>query len=96
MPMSDDKQQHFHAHLDKAVDAAKAALAPVFEGGAYDLPEDELTLLSEISFKLGMLRMVIIDQELIADQVEARWQEEKTRRAAALLRLEQRSSNRPR
>ncbi len=96
MPMSDDQRQRFCAQLDQAVDAAKAALAPVFDGGAYDLPEDELSLLSEISFKLGMLRMVIIDRDLIADQVEARWQEEKTRRAAALLRLEQRSANRPR
>ncbi len=94
MPMSDDRRQRFCAQLDQAVDTAKAALAPVFDNDAYDLPEDELSLLSEISFKLGMLRMVIIDRDLIADQVEARWQEEKTRRAAALLRLEQRSSNR--
>lgn len=96
MPMSDDKRQSFNAQLDQAVDAAKAALAPVFDGGAYDLSEDELSLLSEVSFKLGMLRIVIIDKNLIADQVEARWQEEKARRAAALLRLEQRSSNPPR
>lgn len=93
MPMSDDKRQRFNAQLDQAVDAAKAALAPVFEGGAYDLSEDELSLLAEVSFKLGMLRIVIIDRELIADQVEARWQEEKARRAAAVLRLEQRSPN---
>lgn len=96
MPMSDDKRQRFCAQLDQAVDEAKAALAPVFDGGAYDLSEDELSLLSEVSFKLGMLRIVIIDKNLIADQVEARWQEEKTRRSAALLRLEQRSANRPR
>lgn len=94
MPMSDDKRLRFNTHLDQAVDAAKAALAPLFDGGAYDLSEDELSLLSEVSFKLGMLRIVIIDKNLIADQVEARWQEEKVRRAAALLRLEQRSSNR--
>lgn len=68
-------------------------MAPVFDGGAYELSEEELSLLSEVSFKLGMLRIVIIDKNLIADQVEARWQEEKARRAAALLRLEQRSSN---
>lgn len=93
MPMSDEKRQRLNAQLVEAVDAAKAALAPVFEGGAYDLSEDELSLLSEVSFKLGMLRIVIIDQNLIADQVEARWQEEKARRAAAVLRLEQQSSN---
>lgn len=93
MPISDDKRQRFCAQLDQAVEAAKAALAPVFDGGAYDLPEDELSLLSEVSFKLGMLRMVIIDRDLIADQVEARWQEEKARRAAAVLRIEQRASN---
>jgi hypothetical protein len=93
MPMSDDKRLTFNAQLDRAVDAAKAALAPVFDGGAYDLSEDELSLLSEVSFKLGMLRMVIIDRDLIADQVEARWQEEKARRAAALLRLEQQPSH---
>lgn len=29
---------------------------------------------------------------MIADQVETRWQEEKARRTAAVLRLEQRSS----
>lgn len=91
--MSDDKRQRFCAQLNQAVDEAKAALAPVFDGGAYDLSEDELSLLSEVSFKLGMLRMVIIDRDLIADQVEARWQEEKARRAAALLRLEQRCPN---
>lgn len=95
MPMSDDKRQRFNTQLDQAVDTAKAALAPVFDGGAYDLPEEELSLLSEVSFKLGMLRMVIIGRDLIADQVEARWQEEKARRTAALLRLEQRSSNSP-
>lgn len=72
MPMSDDNRQHFHAHLDQALDAAKAALKPVFDNGAYDLSEDELSLVSEISFKLGMLRMVIIDRDLIVDQVEAR------------------------
>lgn len=93
MPMSDDKRQRFNAQLDQTVDAAKATLAPVFEGGAYDLPEDKLSLLAEVAFKLGMLRIVIIDRELIADQVEARWQEEKARRAAAVLRLEQRSPN---
>lgn len=93
MPMSDDKRQRFNAQLDQAVDAAKAALAPVFKGGAYDLPEDELSLLAEVSFKLGMLRIVIIDRDLIADQVETRWQEEKARRADAVLRHEQRSSN---
>lgn len=92
MPMSDDQRQRFCARLDQAVDAAKAALAPVFDGGAYDLSEDELSLLSEVSFKLGMLRIVIIDRDLIADQVEARWQEEKARRAEAVLRHEQRSS----
>ncbi len=32
MPMSEDKQQRFNAQLDQAVDAAKAALAPVFNG----------------------------------------------------------------
>lgn len=68
----------------------------MFDGGAYDLPEGELSLLSEISFKLGMVRMVIVDRNLISDQVEARWQEEKARRAAALLRMEQRSSSQPR
>ena len=94
--MSDDNRQLFCAQLDQAVDAAKAALAPVFDGGAYDLPEDELSLLSEVSFKLGMLRIVIADRDLIADQVEARGKEEKMCRAAALLRLEQRSSNPPR
>jgi hypothetical protein len=93
MPMSDDKRQRFHDQLDQAVDAAKAALAPVFDGGAYDLSEDELSLLSEVSFKLGMLRIVIIDGDLIADQVEARWHEEKARRAEAVLRHEQRSLN---
>lgn len=92
MPMSDEKRQRFNAQLDEAVDAAKAALAPVFEGGAYDLSEDELSLMSEVSFMLGMLRIVIIDGDLIADQVEARWQEEKARRAEAVLRHEQRSS----
>lgn len=96
MPMSDDRRQSFNAQLDQAIDAAKAALGPVFDGGAYDLPKDELSLLSEISFKLGMLHMVITDRDLIADQVEARGQEEKARRAAALLRLEQRSANPPR
>jgi hypothetical protein len=34
----------------------------VFDGGAYDRSEDELSLLSEVSFKLGMLRIVIIDK----------------------------------
>jgi hypothetical protein len=92
-PISDDKRQRFCAQLDQAVEAAKAALVPLCEGGAYDLSEDELALLSEVSFKLGMLRIVIIDKDLIADQVEARWQEEKARRAAAVLRIEQRSSN---
>lgn len=93
IPMSNDKRQRFNADLDQAIDGAKAALAPVFDAGAYDLSDDELSLLSEVSFKLGMLRIVIIDGDLIADQVEARWQEEKTRRAAAVLRHEQRSSN---
>ncbi len=96
MPLNDDKRQTFNAQLDQAINAAKAALGPVFDGGAYDLPEDELSLLSEVSFKLGMLRIVIIDRNLIADQVEARWQQEKARRTAALFRLEQRSSNPPR
>lgn len=91
--MSDDKRQRFNAQFEQAVDAAKAALAPVFEGGAYDLPEDELSLLAEVSFKLRMLRIVIIDRDLIADQVGARWQEEKARRAEAVLRHKQRSSN---
>lgn len=91
--MSDDKRRRFNTQLDQAIEAAKAALRPVFDGGAYDLSEDELSLLSEVSFKLGMLRIVIIDGDLIADQVEARWQEEKTRRAEAVLRHEQRSSN---
>ncbi len=95
MPMSDDKRQRFNAQLDEAVDAAKAALAPLFDGGAYDLSEDELSLLSEVSFKLGMLRIVIVDRDLIADQAEARWQEEKARRAATRLRFEQRSPNLP-
>lgn len=36
MPMSDDKRQRFHVQLDQAVDAAKANLAPLFHGGAYD------------------------------------------------------------
>lgn len=40
-----------------------------------------------------MLRMVIIDKNLIADQAEARWQEEKAQRAEDLLRHQQRSSN---
>ncbi|AOO85111.1 hypothetical protein [Bosea vaviloviae] len=93
MPMSDDERRRFNEQLDQAVEAAKAALAPVFDKGAYDLSEDELSLLSEVSFKLGVLRIVIIDRDLIADQVEARWQEEKARRAAAVLRIEQRSSN---
>lgn len=93
MPISGAKQQRFNAQLDQAAEAAKAALAPVFEGGAYDLSEDELSLLSEISFKLGMPRVVIIEQGLIADQIVARRQEKKERLAAAVLRLEQPSSN---
>jgi|GEM_PF-5359771 len=93
MPMSDDKRQQFYGHLDQAIDTAKAALAPVFDAGAYDLSEDELSLLSEVSFKLGMLRVVIIEGDLIADQVEARWQEENARRAAAVLRHEHRPPN---
>ena len=36
----------------------------MFDCRAYDL--------SEVSFKLGMLRIIIIDRDLIADQVEAR------------------------
>lgn len=51
-----------HKQLDQAVKAAKAALAPMFDKGAYDLSEDELSLLSEVSFKLGMLRIAIIDR----------------------------------
>ena len=47
------------------------------EGRAVQIPltvgSFELSLLSEVSFKLGMLRIVIIDKNLIADQVEARW-----------------------
>lgn len=39
-----------------------------------------------------MLRIVITDRDLIADQVKARGQEEKARRAEAVLRHEQRSS----
>ncbi len=93
MPMNDDQRQGFNTRLDEAIDAAKAALAPLFDGGAYDLSEDELCLLSEVSFKLGMLRIVIIDRDLIAEQVEARWQEERARRAVAIMRLEDRSSN---
>lgn len=93
MPMNNDQRQDFNTRLDEAIDAAKAVLAPLFDGGAYDLSEDELALLSEVSFKLGILRIVIIDRDLIADQVEARWQDEKARRAAALLRLDQRSSD---
>lgn len=50
----------------------------MFDGGAYDL--------SEVSFKLGMLRIVIIDRGPIADQVEGR-------RAVAVLRLKQRFSH---
>ncbi|MDZ4366435.1 MAG: hypothetical protein U0987_05325 [Afipia sp.] len=56
MPMSADKWQRFNAQLDQA------ALAPVFDNDAYDL--------SWVSFKLGTLRMLIIDRDLIADQVE--------------------------
>lgn len=96
MPMSDDQRQRFCTQLDQAIDAAKAALGTVFEGGAYDLSEDEPSLLSEVSFKLGMLRMVIIDRALIADQVEARWQEKRARRTSAVMRHEQRSPDRPR
>jgi hypothetical protein len=96
MPMSDDKRQLFCAQLDEPVEAAKAALAPVFDGGAYDLPEDKLSLLSEVSVTLGTLRMAVIDRDLIADQVEARRQQERARRAAAVLRHVERADDRPR
>ena len=75
--MSDDKRQRFHEQLGQAIDAVRPVLA--------QLSEDELSLLSEASFKLGMLPIVIIDKDLIADQVEARWQEEKARRDEAVL-----------
>lgn len=96
MPINDEKRQRFCAQLEEAVEAAKTALAPEFDSAAYDLPEDELSLLSEVPVKLGMLRMVVIDRDLIPDQVEARSQEERARRAAAVLRQEERAADRPR
>lgn len=55
--MSDDERRRFNEQLDQAVDAAKAAFGAMFDNDAYDLSEDELSLLSEASFKLGMLRI---------------------------------------
>ncbi len=80
----------------QAVDAAKAALAPVFDGGAYDLSEDELSLISEVSVKLGMLRMVVMDRDLIP--TGSRRAGRKTGRAALVhvLRREERADDRPR
>lgn len=47
----------------------KPALPPVFDGGAYHLTEADISLLAEVSFKLGILAIGIIDGDLIADQL---------------------------
>jgi hypothetical protein len=70
-----------------ATNKMTAALGPVFDGGAYDLPEDQLALLMEVSFKIGMLREVLVNGDVLPDQVERLWQEEKARRAAAMQRF---------
>ena len=72
------------AAIYESADRMKRALEPVFDFGAYNLPEPELALILEVSFKIGMLREVLVNGDVTADQVDALWQAEKARRASFL------------
>ncbi|MGN8119192.1 hypothetical protein [Labrys sp. 22185] len=86
MPMTEDRRDRLHAALEKALTECEAALKPVFDAGAYHLPADELELLHEVSFKLGILRSVVLHRDISPAEAEKHWQEDKARRARALSR----------
>ncbi|CAM5775077.1 hypothetical protein LMIY3S_04842 [Labrys miyagiensis] len=84
MPMTEDHRDRLHAALQKALVECEAAMKPVFDAGAYHLPADELELLHEVDFKLGMLRSVILHRDITPAEAELQWKEAKARRSAAL------------
>lgn len=77
MPMTEVQRRAFDDRLDCAIDQAQAALRPLFDtvngDGVYHLPAAEQELMHEIMFKLGMLRIVIVQDDETAEDVHCRW-----------------------
>jgi len=82
-----ERRAKFNAEIDTALDAADAALRPLFDSGYRLLSADEMGLLHELSFKLGMARTVLVHGEATPERAEQLWQEDQARRRAAAARM---------
>jgi hypothetical protein len=75
--MTPIQKQAFNDLLETAIDEAQRALRPLFDtvngSGVHHLPAAEQDLMHEIMFKLGMLRIAIIQGDEAADAVHRRW-----------------------
>jgi hypothetical protein len=100
MSMTDVQRQAFNERLASAIDEAQAALRPLFDtvngAGVYHLPTAEQELLHETMFKLGMLRVVIIHGDEVAQQVHGRWLDVQAVRRRARCKLDASSMMGPR
>src|ERR1700730_12648942 len=92
MSMTDIQRQAFKDRLDIAIGEAQAALRPLFDtvngAGVYHLSAAEQELLHESMFKLGMLRIVIIHGDEVAQQVHGRWLDVQAARRRARCKLD--------
>lgn len=91
MPMTERQRRALKKRLETAIDNAQAALRPLFDtvngAGVYHLPAAEQELLHEIMFKLGMLRIVIVHGDELAQQVHGRWLDVQATRSRARCRF---------
>lgn len=92
MPMTDIQRRAFTRRLDSAIDEAQAALRPLFDtvngAGVYNLPAAEQDLPHETMFKLGMLRIVTIHGDEVAQHVHGRWLDVEAVRRRARYKLD--------
>jgi hypothetical protein len=80
------RRAEFNREIDEAIDQAHAALRPLFDAGYRLLSSEEMEILHELMFKLGMARTVLVHSDTTPQRAEQLWQEDKARRRAALAR----------
>jgi hypothetical protein len=85
----------FNQEIERALDRAHADLRPLFDAAYRLLPPDEMEMLHELMFKLGMARAVLVQSEGTPESAERLWREDKARHRAALARRTGRSKPSP-
>jgi len=83
-----EERMAFNNKIDEALDQAHADLRAAVR---FRLPApvlgEEMEILHELMFKLGMARSVLIHGDATPERAEQLWQEDKARRRATLARM---------